>query len=90
MKQYPLGSICIIVNVAPENHAYLHRECTIVGLPGCDEAFPDMYQIDVQGDAGKRWFSVHEGLRLKKFPPDLQSDCEEFMRKVLSPIEETA
>lgn len=91
MKQYPVGSV--VVFIPPSFAQYVGREGTIVeglGMHLTVWGEQEGYVVHVQGEGETRLFSRHEAMRLKKFPPDLHGDCEEFMRKVLTPVEETA
>lgn len=90
MKEYPVGSICIINSSNPE---WDKRECTITGrlckrdgeLQGKDITV-NAYLIDLtSGD--RTVIAEHETLILKRFPKSEDAWCRDVMKKVLEPVE---
>lgn len=90
MREYPVGSVCVIVEAYPE---YLGKECTIVKeihLQKCRDQNgvvleSNNYSIHMQGFGNKVFAAKHEELRLKKFPGQLQSWLAEKMDKLVAP-----
>jgi hypothetical protein len=86
MKEYPVGSVCVIVQSKyhPEN---VGKECTILtGLHSVEFGrigVAEVYKIDLQGCYSDEW-AFHDSLQLKRFPPDTESWLREKMDDILS------
>jgi hypothetical protein len=87
MKEYPVGSVCIVINAHPSRQHIIGQECTIVAGRGSSKNFPDQYEVEVQDfphPTGHKWFAAHSALKLKRPPKD--EKFEEFMQAVLKPV----
>lgn len=88
MKEYPVGTICVIVNLVV-NKEYNGKEVTILSpIEGYVEYITGEmqkgYQVDMEYE-GCQVYIDHEHLRPKKFPPDAAFDA--FMTKVKSTVD---
>jgi hypothetical protein len=90
MKEYPVGSICVILSSDPY---WNKRECTIVGGLCIREAVfngrlevGEMYKIDLKGCKGEDMVACPESLKLKRFPPDVDAWCNSTMKNLLKPL----
>jgi endogenous inhibitor of DNA gyrase (YacG/DUF329 family) len=88
MREYPVGSVCVICGIDSGRWApFNSKECTIiVGLKLWHDG-EISYEIEVQGEA-KTYRVHHENLRLKKLPPDEAFD--KFLNNLKQSAEETA
>lgn len=90
MKEYPVGSVCILVEAYSE---YKGKECTIIKGFGKHDSTTkeginrprEGYIITVQGFGEQRFNAKHSDLKLKKFPGQLQSWLAEKMDKLTQP-----
>jgi hypothetical protein len=90
MKEFPVGSVCIIVESYPE---YKGKECTIVeGMHKClvhnreGKVFESKgYSVKVQGHEDQLFHALHTELKLKRFPGQLQSWLNKKMNDLYEP-----
>ena len=89
MKEFPVGSVVIFI--PPTYAEYVGKEGTIVDGLGVYDTIPfgpkEGYRVLVQGLGDEVMFSMHEGMKLKKFPPEQDAWCREVMNKVLTPLD---
>jgi hypothetical protein len=101
MKEYPVGSVCVIVNTTGKLfEEFIGKECTI--LEGIAEQVgftPDGrpgkivgYLVQVQGRS-KQSIVEHVNLKLKRYPGQLDSWATEKVKQIFTPnpklVEET-
>ena len=91
MKEFPVGSVCFIVEGYPE---YKGKECTIVNGFGKhkfessktgDIGEQEGYIVTIQGFGDETFVAKHTDLKLKRFPPNVTSWLNEKMHKLISP-----
>lgn len=95
IQQLPVGSLCVHINgdgrVYPE---FIGKEVTILTPLAMhftknregEVAEEECYEVEVQGYEGQIFVARHVNLKLKRFPGELYSKCEEFMKTVLKPV----
>jgi hypothetical protein len=91
MREYPVGSVCIVIN-AKNAVEMIGKEVTIIAPLGwCSDVEGHVwlgYDTDVVLSSGAGYSPKHEYLKLKKLPPDEAFD--KFLNSLKQPVEEMA
>jgi hypothetical protein len=94
MKEFPVGSVCIVTKDKVEKGARVGLECTILEglqLVNVKIGIQECYRVELQ--TGVKCWAMHETLKLKRFPGQLQSWAADKVKELFKPnsklVEET-
>jgi hypothetical protein len=87
MREYPVGSVCVVKKDRIAKGTRIGLECTILdGLEKrlSEESFDELYLVELQ--TGARVYAQHDALELKRFPPNTDAWLREKVNDLLNNV----